>query len=68
MKKASKIQWQARRMHVGSKKKESFVCCFVFSVKIPFLRPPYKPVDVQVNGMRKLGRNGSVGEGAYSQA
>lgn len=49
-------------------KKESFVCCFVFSVKIPFLRPPYKPVDVQVNGMRKLGRNGSVGEGAYSQA
>lgn len=65
MKKASKIQWQARRMHVGSKKEKVLFVCFVFSVKIPFLRPLYKPVDVQVNGMRKLGRNGSVGEGAY---
>ena len=48
------------------KKKVLFVC-FVLSVKIPFLRPLYQPVDVQGNGMRKLGRNGSVGEGAYCQ-
>lgn len=55
--KASKTQWQARGVHVGrAKKKESFFC-FVFSVKIPFLRPLRKPVDVQkVKGMRKLGR------------
>lgn len=62
--KASKIQWQARCVHVGSKKKKKVLfVCFVFSVKIPFLRSLRKPVDVQkVNGVKKLGRNGSVGE------
>lgn len=57
--KASKTQWQARGVHVGraKKKKRKFFFCFVFSVKIPFLRPLRKPVDVQkVKGMRKLGR------------
>lgn len=45
------------------KKKKVLFVCFVFSVKIPFLRSLRKPVDVQkVNGVKKLGRNGSVGE------
>lgn len=39
------------------KKKKKVFFLFVFSVKIPFLRPLHKPVDVQkVKGMRKLGR------------
>lgn len=41
----------------GEQKKKKVFFCFVFSVKIPFLRPLRKPVDVQkVKGMRKLGR------------